>query len=64
MCVCVCVRVCLCKRDSQRVYLLMYLHVYKVAIACEIPHVCMRLWCVYAGKAISPRSREAGGAVG
>ena len=42
----------------------MYLHVDKVAIACGIPHVCVLRWCVDAGTAVSPRSREAGGVGG
>lgn len=48
----------------HRVCLWMYLHVDKVAIACGIPHVCVLRWCVDAGTAVSPRSREAGGVWG
>ena len=56
--------VCVCLHSYlsiHRVCLWMYLHVDKVAIACGIPHVCVLRWCVDAGTAVSPLSREAGG---
>lgn len=61
------VRLCVCLHSHLSIHgvcLWMYLHVDKVAIACGIPHVCVLRWCVDAGTAVSPRSREAGGVGG